>query len=157
MAVSQPVVNVSLEKRQLDRDQLRWIVQAEHAVIFALVLWLAWPYLKEAPGWAIFWLVLPDLPALGPLGVLAMLRGRAAVRELEQDAQGVLSGRAGELPRWFPPLYNVTHTYLVPAVFILGVSLLTGQVPWLMAGWLLHIAADRALGYTLRRPDGTLC
>ena len=93
---------------------------------------------KDQLGWA-FWLFLlaPDLFGLIP----ASLLGPAPAR--------------GYLPPRGVWLYNVWHTYTVPAVLWIGALLLVTVVnPWPLVGWLIHISADRLLGFGLRGEDG---
>ncbi|EST22274.1 DUF4260 family protein [Streptomyces niveus] len=65
----------------------------------------------------------------------------------------------GQLPRRAVPLYNLLHRPVVPVVVMLGCLIPESPsvaVPVFNFGlaWLVHIAADRALGYGLRTPDG---
>ena len=93
---------------------------------------------KDQLGWA-FWLFLlaPDLFGL----ITASLLGPAPAR--------------GYLPPRGVWLYNVWHTYTVPAVLWIGALLLVTVVnPWPLLGWLIHISADRLLGFGLRGEDG---
>ena len=61
----------------------------------------------------------------------------------------------GYLPQRGVWLYNVWHTYTVPAVLWIGALLLVAVVnPWPLLGWLIHISADRLLGFGLRGEDG---
>ena len=132
-------------------------MQAEQLALGLVVLALAWPHLEGFTLWRwVFWLAFPDIVSLGPLGVHALFGGRRVADELRADLDGLAVGRAGELPWWFPPIYNVMHTYVVPVLVGAALWLSTGQVPWALGGWLLHICADRTLGYTLRRRDGSL-
>jgi hypothetical protein len=59
----------------------------------------------------------------------------------------------GALPPRAVPIYNAFHTVTVPALLWAG-ALVAGMAPWPLLGWLIHITADRALGYGLRGPDG---
>lgn len=70
---------------------------------------------------------------------------------------------SGRLPRRVVPWYNAMHRLRTPlaltAVVLTG-SIVTGTDPglFLVAGlsWIAHIALDRAAGYTLRNPDGSV-
>ena len=86
-----------------------------------------------------FWLVAPDLLGL----LLASLLGKPAGK--------------GLLPVRGVPVYNLWHTYWLP-LFVGGVAwLVNGRPPLeLLLGWGLHLAADRTLGYGLRRSDGSI-
>ena len=55
------------------------------------------------------------------------------------------------------PLYNALHALPAPAA-LAAAGLALGQAPVAVAAaaWLAHIAFDRAAGYGLRRPDGSL-
>lgn len=53
-------------------------------------------------------------------------------------------------------VYNLAHTPGIPLALML-VGALTSAVLFVFAGaWLMHIAFDRAFGYGLRRPDGSI-
>lgn len=139
------------------RDRLNWIVQVEHLLIGAALVWLSWPHTSgPARWWWVLFLILPDTVSLGPLGIYAMRGGMAAGAELKSDAAGLLAGTPDLLPRWFPPVYNIAHTYVTPLALGIAAWVVAGDVPWILAGWFIHIAIDRAAGYTLRRPDGSL-
>lgn len=92
---------------------------------------------KDLLGWT-FWLLLlaPDLFGLLP----ASLFGRASAR--------------GYLPPRGVWLYNLWHTYTVPAVLWIGALLLFAVNPWPLLGWMIHISVDRLLGFGLRGDDG---
>ncbi|MBU9713235.1 DUF4260 domain-containing protein [Bacillus tamaricis] len=51
-------------------------------------------------------------------------------------------------------LYNLFHTYCLPAIMIISGVLFTSS-PLLMAGliWTAHIGMDRMLGYGLKYPS----
>lgn len=52
-------------------------------------------------------------------------------------------------------LYNIGHTYLLPAGIALVAYLLDWKVGYGLAIiWAAHIAMDRALGYGLKKPEG---
>lgn len=62
-------------------------------------------------------------------------------------------------PRFGALLYNLGHSYTVPAL-LAGVAVVSEaadhplDVVGVLAGaWLFHIAADRAMGYGLKQPD----
>jgi hypothetical protein len=65
---------------------------------------------------------------------------------------GRMPGR-GMIPPRAVPIYNLGHTYTIPIVVWLALAF-TDIAPWPLLGWLIHISADRALGYGLRGPDG---
>jgi hypothetical protein len=93
---------------------------------------------KDQLGWAFWFFVLaPDLFGLVP----ASLFGPAPAR--------------GYLPPRGVWLYNLWHTYTVPAVLWVGGSLLFAVAnPWPLLGWAIHITVDRLLGLGLRGDDG---
>ena len=156
MAAAQPL-RPARERAPFTRDALRLVVQADPLALGLIVLVLVWPHLEGFVLWRwLFWLAFPDIVSLGPLGVHALLRGRRAGDELRHDLDGLAAGRPGELPWWFPPVYNLVHTYVLPALLGAALGLTTGSVPWALSGWVLHVCADRTLGYTLRRRDGSL-
>jgi hypothetical protein len=106
----------------------------EYAVIAAVLAGVAW--LRGDQLGVAFWVLLlaPDIglvlaPLLGPM-----------------PGRGAISHRA-------VPIYNVAHTFTVPVLLWLA-SLIAGIPPWPLLGWLIHISADRALGFGLRGPDG---
>ena len=106
----------------------------EYAVIAIVLAAIAW--LRGAELGVLFWvlLVAPDIGL-----VVAPLLGPMTIR--------------GAIPPRAVPLYNVAHTFTVPVV--IGVILFfTWIPPWPLLGWLIHISADRALGFGLRGPDG---
>jgi hypothetical protein len=112
--------------------------RAIHVVEYA-VLALAFAgaaYVQRYQLGVLFWVLLvgPDIglvlaPALGPM-----------------------PGR-GRLPPRAVPVYNALHTYTVPVLLWIGAFALA-IAPWPLLGWLIHISADRALGFGLRGPDG---
>ena len=112
----------------------RAIHTVEYAVIALALAGLAW--VRGGELGAAFWILLvaPDIglvvaPLLGPM-----------------------PGR-GAIPARAVPMYNLAHTYTVPV--LIGVALLFTDIPpWALRGWLIHITADRALGFGLRGPDG---
>ena len=60
----------------------------------------------------------------------------------------------GYLPPRAVWLYNLWHNFTLPAVLWIALLFLFAGNPWPLLGWLLHIAADRTLGFGLRGPDG---
>jgi len=93
---------------------------------------------KDQLSWT-FWLFLlaPDLFGLLP----ASLMGRAPAR--------------GYLPPRGVWLYNVWHTFTPPLLIGVMLALLVPfGSPWPLLGWLIHISADRFLGFGLRGDDG---
>lgn len=112
----------------------RLIHTIEYAVIAVVLAYVAW--LQGGQLGALFWILLlaPDIglvlaPVLGPM-----------------PGQGAISARA-------VPIYNLGHTFTIPIVLWLAL-LAAGIAPWPLLGWLIHISADRALGFGLRGPDG---
>jgi hypothetical protein len=112
----------------------RLIHVVEYVVVAVVLAWVAW--LQRDQLGSLFWvlLVAPDVglviaPALGPM-----------------------PGR-GRLPPRAVPVYNLFHTYVFPVALWVGATA-AGIGAWPMLGWLIHISADRALGYGLRGPDG---
>jgi len=67
-------------------------------------------------------------------------------------AFGPLPG-GGRIPPRAAPVYNAFHTLTVP-VLLWVAAVAAGVTPWPLIGWLIHITADRALGFGLRGPDG---
>jgi hypothetical protein len=67
-------------------------------------------------------------------------------------AFGPMPGR-GALPPRAVPIYNAFHTYTVPVLLLVG-AWAAGLAAWPLLGWLIHISADRALGFGLRGADG---
>jgi hypothetical protein len=101
------------------------LLRLEGAAVFLFATAL---YAGQSAGW-LWYLVLilaPDLSALGY----------------------VLNPRLGSA------LYNMVHTYAVPAA-LAGAALLLGSAPALAVAliWIAHIGADRALGFGLKYPD----
>ncbi len=106
----------------------------EYAVIALVIAGLAWLHGGElGPA---FWvlLVAPDIGL-----VMAPALGR-------------MPGR-GAIPPRAVPIYNLGHTYTIPVLVWLALAF-TDIAPWPLLGWLIHISADRALGFGLRGPDG---
>lgn len=112
--------------------------RAIHVVEYALLA-LAFAgaaYVQRDGLGLLFWILLvgPDLglvvaPALGPMP------------------------GGGRLPPRAVPVYNAFHTYTVPVLLWIGAFTLAIE-PWPLLGWLIHISADRALGFGLRGADG---
>ena len=116
----------------------RAIHVVEYAVLAIVCAGVA--YVERDQLGVLFWvlLVAPDLglivaPAFGPL--------------LGPRSKG------GLLPPRAVPLYNAFHTLTVP-VLLWVAAVVAGVTPWPLLGWLIHISADRALGFGLRGPDG---
>ena len=112
----------------------RAIHVAEYAVLALAFAGAA--YVQRDQLGALFWILLvgPDLglviaPAFGPM-----------------------PGR-GRLPPRAAPVYNAFHTYTIPVLLWVG-AWAAGIAPWPLLGWMIHISADRALGFGLRGPDG---
>jgi hypothetical protein len=113
------------------------IHRIEYVVITLVCIGVAFLQ-NDRLGWA-FWifLVAPDVFGLVPAAML----GRAPAR--------------GHLPPRGVALYNAWHTYSVPLVLGSASGFLPiGANPWPLLGWLIHISADRALGFGLRGDDG---
>jgi len=112
----------------------RAIHAVEYAVIAVALAVVAW--LRGGELGVAFWILLvaPDVGL-----VVAPLLGR-------------MPGR-GAIPPRAVPIYNVAHTYTVPLLIWLAL-LFTNVAPWPLLGWLIHISADRALGFGLRGADG---
>ena len=109
------------------------LYKAEYAIISLILLgYLLW---KATTGGGIdilqtlFWGAFPDLFAFIPIGL--------ALREKRW-------------PSWGAAIYNLVHTLLLwTGVF--GLLWFVSSAPyWPLLGWLLHITADRAVGYGLR-------
>jgi hypothetical protein len=106
--------------------RIRWAVVA---VLAIAVLVAAWP-----GAWlGVAALLAPDLPLLVP--------GAWAER--------------GRLRPWAVPFYNAAHMVAGP-LLLMGAGALLGAptVVGVAAGWLVHVAVDRAAGYDLRDRDG---
>jgi hypothetical protein len=112
--------------------------RAIHVVEYALlaIVGAGIAYVQREQLGVLFWVLLiaPDLglviaPALGPM-----------------PGRGLLPPRA-------VPIYNVCHTISVP-VLLWVAAFVAGVTPWPLLGWLIHISADRALGFGLRGADG---
>lgn len=67
-------------------------------------------------------------------------------------AFGPMPGR-GRIPPRAAPVYNAFHTLTLPVLLWIA-STIAGIAPWPLLGWLIHITADRALGFGLRGADG---
>lgn len=116
--------------------QAIWIHRVEYLAALLIFIGAAiWQ--KDLVGWS-FWIFLlaPDLFGLVP----ASLFGPAPAR--------------GYLPPRGVWLYNLWHTYTVPAVLWIGALLLFATNPWPLLGWVIHITVDRLLGFGLRGGDG---
>ena len=102
------------------------VLRAEGLVFAAALIFWLW---GQGPAW---WLVVavliaPDLALLAYLG----------------------SARFGRLA------YNALHSYLGPvALCLVGLLAGSGLTLQIAALWALHCAADRALGYGLKEPEG---
>jgi hypothetical protein len=113
---------------------VRAIHVIEYAVIAVVLAGIAW--LRGDQLGVAFWVLLlaPDIGL-----VIAPLLGPMTIR--------------GAIPPRAVPIYNVAHTFTVPIVLWLAATI-AGIAPWPLLGWLIHISADRALGFGLRGPDG---
>ena len=76
----------------------------------------------------VFWALFPDLVAFIPIGL----------------------SKKRDWPPWGSYLYNVFHTVLTWGLAFAVLWLVLGSPYLPMLGWLVHIAADRAIGYGLR-------
>src|SRR5690606_16332971 len=106
-------------------SDLRWWYRAEGLAVFVAALILY--FQVDGVWWLLLVLALaPDLSAIG----------------------FVAGPRAGRLT------YNLAHTYVGP-VALATIGLVTDWRLGLQIAliWLAHIGIDRAVGYTLRRPD----
>ena len=109
----------------MKQDSTTTLLRLEAAGVFALTLTAS--LLLGSPGWMWLFVLLPDLSFLGYLA--GHRRGAAA--------------------------YNFAHSYLTP--MLLGLVGLLIYQPFLLDAaliWAAHIAADRALGYGLKRTSG---
>ena len=112
----------------------RAIHVAEYAVLTAVFAGAA--YVQRDLLGALFWVFL-----LGPdIGLVVA------------PAFGRMPGH-GLLPPRAVPVYNLFHTYTIPVLLWVG-AVAAAITPWPLLGWLIHISADRALGFGLRGPDG---
>ncbi len=105
------------------------------AVLVVLIAAAVW-HRGELTAWFWVFLVAPDVVGFAP---------------------GLLVGappRKGYLPPRAVPWYNLAHTFTLPLAAWAVVLLLTQGDPWPILGWLVHIAADRTLGFGLRGDDG---
>jgi hypothetical protein len=112
------------------------IHRVEYLAITLLLVGAAIWQKAEIGGAFWFFLLAPDLFGLVP----ASLMGRAPAR--------------GSLPPRGVWLYNVWHTFTIPVVAWIALLLIFAGNPWPLLGWLLHISADRFLGFGLRGDDG---
>jgi hypothetical protein len=101
-------------------------LRAEGAVLFGLAIFFYW----YAEGALVLLLVLFLVPDLGMLGYLG-------------------GPRVGAIT------YNLTHTYLLPAILLVVsfLSPLRGAFYWAFI-WFAHIGLDRLLGFGLKRASG---
>lgn len=100
------------------------LLRVEGAVVLLLMLFGYW---MTQGNWWVFALLLlvPDLSMIGYLG-------------------GARTGAA---------VYNVVHTYLLPAVLLVaGISLANLWMTYVAMIWFAHIGVDRLLGYGLKYP-----
>ena len=114
----------------------RIVHHSEYLALSLLLIGAAVWQKDQITAWFWFWLVAPDLFGLVP----AFLFGAS-------PAKGYLPPRGV----W---LYNLWHNFTVPAVLWIALLFLIAGNPWPLLGWLLHIAADRTLGFGLRGADG---
>ena len=113
----------------------RTVHHSEYLALSLLLIGAAVWQKDQITAWFWFWLVAPDLFGLLP----AFLFGAS-------PAKGYLPPRGV----W---LYNLWHNFTLPAVLWIALLLIAGN-PWPLLGWMLHIAADRTLGFGLRGADG---
>jgi hypothetical protein len=76
----------------------------------------------------VFWGVFPDLVAFIPIGL----------------------SKRKEWPPWGSYLYNAFHTVFLWGLAFAVLWFVLGVPYWPIIGWLVHITADRAVGYGLR-------
>ena len=114
----------------------RIVHHSEYLALSLLLIGAAVWQKDQITAWFWFWLLAPDLFGLVP----AFLFGAS-------PAKGYLPPRGV----W---LYNLWHNFTLPAVLWIALLLLIAGNPWPLLGWLLHIAADRTLGFGLRGADG---
>jgi hypothetical protein len=109
------------------RDLPTLFLRIEGAVLFGLA---AFFFFWLGDGALVLFLVLFLVPDLGMLGYLGGRRVGAVV-------------------------YNLTHTYLLPAALMVSafVSPLRGAYYWALI-WFAHIGLDRMLGFGLKRTSG---
>ena len=104
--------------------EIRPLLQAEGGAVLALSLWA---YAQTGMGWLLFAVLflLPDAAMLGYL----------------------------RNPRLGAQVYNLGHTYVLPALLI-GGGLWSGSSVALGLGliWTAHIGTDRLVGYGLKYP-----
>jgi hypothetical protein len=115
----------------------RLIHHAEYAALLAALVALAVWQRDQLSAW-LFWplLIAPDVLGYVP----ASFMGTAPEK--------------GALPPRGVWLYNLWHTYVVPLGIGTALAVGSGEVPWWLLGWLIHITADRAMGFGLRGADG---
>jgi hypothetical protein len=102
----------------------KFLLHAEGAAVLALSLWLYW--LNGGNWWMFVLLILA--PDLAMLGYLANVRVGSAV-------------------------YNVVHTYLLPAILIVASRFAQSTLGIELALiWFAHIGGDRLVGYGLKYP-----
>ena len=114
----------------------RIVHHSEYLALSLLLIGAAVWQKDQITAWFWFWLVAPDVFGLVP----AFLFGAS-------PAKGYLPPRGV----W---LYNLWHNFTLPAVLWIALLFLIAGNPWPLLGWLLHIAADRTLGFGLRGADG---
>jgi hypothetical protein len=115
------------------QDARSKLYRAEYAAItLAIVAYLAWrTFYLGGVDWlqVVFWVVFPDLVSFVAIG---------------------LSSKRKEWPTWGANLYNFFHTILVWGVVFAASWGVLGGPYWPLFGWLVHITADRTIGYALR-------
>ena len=114
----------------------RIVHHSEYLALSLLLIGAAVWQKDQITAWFWFWLVAPDVFGLVP----AFLFGAS-------PAKGYLPPRGV----W---LYNLWHNFTLPAVLWIALLFLIAGNPWPLLGWMLHIAADRTLGFGLRGADG---
>lgn len=110
-------------------------------------------------------LLIVALAALAATIVAAVLTGTSgwwvALGLIAPDVVPLVRFRRPTQPGLMPPLmvglYNATHALPGPIV-LAGIGILLAQttVAIVAAAWLVHIAWDRSVGYTLRARDGSM-
>ncbi|TMF54276.1 MAG: DUF4260 family protein [Chloroflexi bacterium] len=114
----------------------RVVHHSEYLALALLLVGAAIWQKDQITAWFWFWLIAPDLFGLVP----AFFFGASPTK--------------GYLPPRAVWLYNLWHNFTLPAVLWIALLFLFAGNPWPLLGWLLHIAADRTLGFGLRGPDG---
>jgi len=117
------------------------LIRGEYALITVAILgYLVWSY-RSGIGWValgtlVFFALLPDIISFIPIGLFSS-------HEPEKDTW----------PSWGSTLYNACHTILVWTTIFVVAWVLLGNPYLPLLGWLIHIMADRSLGFSLRNKN----